>query len=167
MRSVIIAFLVAVASQWSTTTSFSANERLEMTCEHVVFPKMNEIILYITLQNRGSTPVDVITYMPKPAVAIRGGAWMFFMNSNWYAEDSVSKKKPIRARLLPVTLAPNETTTFTSRFLMTTFPDLAPPNKNTSVGCAYRVEPDDATLYNVWGGNVGAQSTCVSFYKDK
>ena len=167
MRFVIITFLVAIVSLWSTKTSFSANETLEMTCQHVVFPKMHELILYVTLHNKGPKPVDVITYMPQPGLATRGGAWMFFLNSDWYAEDSVSEKRPIRERLLPVTLAPNEKTTFTSRYLLSTFPDLAPPNKNTSVACADKVEAQDAALYNVWGGNLSAQSTYAPFYKEK
>ena len=166
MRSVIITFLIGVVCLCSSTIAFSADDTLEMTCEHSVFTKMHELILYITLHNKGSKPIDVITYMPEPALATRGGAWMFFLSSDWYAVDRVSDKRPNRERLLPVTLSPNGSTTFTSRYLMNTFPDLAPPNQNTSVGCVYKVEPNDAALYNVWGGSLRAQSTYVPFYKE-
>jgi len=165
MRSVVTTFLAAVVCLWSTKTSFSANDTLEMTCEHSFFPKMQEVILYITLRNQGLTAVDVITYMPKPLLATRGGGWMFLLRSDWYMVNRESDKRPIRERLLPVTLAPNERTTFAARFLINTFPDMAPPNQNTFPDCTYKVEAEDAALYKVWGGELSVKSTYVPFYK--
>lgn len=144
-----------------------ASDDLEMTCEHTVVPENSEVILYVTLRNKASTPVSVVTCLPNTGVAIRGGTWMFSLSSNWYAEGAGSGDTPIRERLLPVTIASNQSCTFTQRFPTNTFKDIPPVNLSTYVACRYGVTEENARRYKIWGGQLTTQSTYVPFYEKK
>lgn len=144
-----------------------AGDDLEMICEHTVVPENSEVILYVTLRNKASTPVSVVTCLPNTGVAIRGGTWMFSLSSNWYAEGASSGETPIRERLLPVVIAPNQSCAFTQRFPTNTFKDIPPVNPSTYVACSYGVREEDARRYKIWGGQLTAQSVYVPFYEKK
>jgi len=150
----------------SGVISYAGNE-LEMSCEHTIIPETSEIILYVTLHNKASTPVSIITCLPNSGVAIRGGTWMFSLRSSQYAEGAGVGDIPIRERLLPVVIAPSQSFTFSQRFPTNIFKDLAPLNSSTYVACSYGVMESDARRYKVWGGQLTTQSTYVPFYEKK
>jgi hypothetical protein len=163
MRSLALAILLSLLGLCSSL----AESNLEMTCEHTVVPEMPETILYITLHNKGTEPVDVITCLPSAGVAVRGGAWSFHLQSTWYAEDNGTQAIPIRERLLPVTIPPHQRITFTQRSIGQAFDKIPPIGKDTYVRCVYKVWDRDAKRYGVWGGELSSQSTYVPFYKDQ
>lgn len=154
-------------SIWGAFALFAESPSLEMTCEHTVVPEMPEILIYITLHNRTSEPIDVITCLPNAGIAVRGGTWMFSIQSTWYAEEIGENKLPIRKRLLPITIPPHQRITFSQRFFGGIFDNIPQIDKNTYVQCLYKVWDRDAKRYKVWGGELMARSTYVPFYEKK
>ncbi len=157
-RFPILFLILAIASGF-------ADSRIEMSCEHSYISEMQEIIIYYTLSNKTSEPIEVITCLPNAGVTIRGGSWMFSLQSTWYAKNSGPETIPLRERLLPVTIPPHQKITFTQRF--SSFGNIPQIDEKTYVSCQYKVMERDAERYKVWGGELITQSKYVPFYRSK
>lgn len=89
----LILLLLSIA----THSLFTGPTSLEMTCEHTVIPEQPCVIFYVTLHNKTSEPIDVITCLPNVGAALRGATWMFEIQSSLYADES-EDHIPIKTR---------------------------------------------------------------------
>ena len=157
LRLTIIFVVITVQSL------FAGSPSIEMTCEHSIIPQTSFVIVYVTLHNRAAGPIDVITFLPNIGAASRGGNWMLMIQSSIYGYES-DDHIPIKSRLLPVSIPPNEAITFSERIPAVFGPVI---DSKTFVEVQYNVSEEDAKRYDVWGGVLVSRSTFVPFYKTK